>query len=124
MDEVRWNMLSEVEIINRFRKHGISQDGGELYLRVSMALKFVEVCQKNNLAIIGFEGFLYDDDEGTLEPLLDQIADFSTVQASHWEAFRNLCNKYCRNLIRGLSQKERMAINFTVLSRSEWGKGT
>ena len=116
-------MLSEDEIIDRFREHGIFQNGGELYLRVPMALKFVEVCRGNDLAIIGFEGFSYDDDEGTIEPLFDQIADFSAVKASNWEKFRNLCNKYCKDIICGLSQKEGMVVNFTVLSQAEWWKG-
>lgn len=116
-------MLSETEIIDRFREHGIFQEGDELYLRAPMALKFVEVCQENELAVIGFEGFFYDDDEETIEPLLDQIADFSTVKAAHWEEFRNLCNTYSKKLIRGLSQKEGIVVNFTVLSQAEWGKG-
>jgi hypothetical protein len=116
-------MLSETEIIDYFRKHGIFQDDGELYLRVPIALKFVEVCQENELAIIGFEGFFYDDEGRTIEPLLDQIADFSTVKATHWEEFKNLCNKYSKKLIRGLSQKEGIVVNFTVLSQAEWRKG-
>ncbi|MBI1928512.1 hypothetical protein HYR99_30250 [Candidatus Poribacteria bacterium] len=115
-------MLSETEIIDRFRQHGIFQDDGELYLRVPIALKFVEVCQENELAIIGFEGFYYDDEKETIEPLFDQIADFSALKASSWEEFRNLCNKYSKELIRELSPQERIVINFTVLSQAELEK--
>ena len=85
-----------------------------------MAPKFVEVCQKNNLAVIGFEGFLYDSKEETVEPLSDQIADFSAVEASSWEEFRNLCNKYCKNLIRRLPPQDELVVNFTVLSQVKW----
>jgi hypothetical protein len=53
-------MLSEDEIINQFRKHGMTRGAGSLYLKVPTAFDFLAMCQENNLAIIGVEGFIYN----------------------------------------------------------------
>lgn len=110
-------MLFENEIIDYFRKHGIFQ-GEELYLDIPTALKFLTVCEENDLAIMGIECFQYNG--GKIKPVLDQIADYSSAEAANWEEFRNLCNNSCKAFIYSLLTEDALVVNFTVLSQKEW----
>ena len=112
-------MLSENEIIAHFRQNGVFQ-GGELYLEIPTALKFLTRCDENDLAVIGVEGFQYRC--GKVKPLLDQIADYSSAKASRWEEFRDICNQSCKDFIFGLPQEEGLVVNFIILSQEEWWK--
>jgi len=112
-------MLAENEIIHRFREHGMFQ-GHELYLKVPIALNFLTTCQENNLAIIGVEGFLSNDEEGWIQPIMDYIEDYSDVEALNWEAYRNSCHQRARDFLCNLPSRPDLVINFVVVSQEEW----
>ena len=113
-------MLSENEIVNRFQKHGMIRGGGELYLEVPIAFNFLEACQENNLASIGIEGFLYDEEQNTIEAKMDYIADYSVLDAPNWEAYRDLCNRLSKDFLRQLPSRADLVVNFVAVSREEW----
>lgn len=111
-------MLSENEIINRFRKHGLFR-GNELYLAVPIALDFLAACQENNFAIIGIEGFIYHEEQNAIEAKLDYIADYSDVKAPNWEAYRDLCNQLAKAFLCHLPKRPDLLVNF-VVREEEW----
>ncbi|MCZ8049795.1 MAG: hypothetical protein GPI90_20905 [Microcystis aeruginosa K13-05] len=111
-------MLKEQQLFDLYSSYGFTQ-GGELYLPISHSLKFLQDCQQNELAIIGIEGFIYE--EGEISPQLDLIADFSSISASDWQNYQNICNSAAKNFLLGVNIKDKsMVFNFVILSRSEW----
>jgi hypothetical protein len=113
-------MLSEDEIINQFRKHGMTRGAGSLYLKVPIAFDFLATCQENNLAIIGVEGFLYTEKTNKIMPVMDYIADYSDVEAANWEEYRNSCNRLCKDFLGRLPSRDDFVVNFVLFSREEW----
>ena len=113
-------MLSENEIVNRFRNRGMTRGAGSLYLEIPIALDFLATCKANNLAIIGVEGFLYHNQKDTIQPIMDYIEDYSDVEGPNWKAYRNLCNQRCRDFLCHLPSKAGLVVNFVVISQAEW----
>ena len=60
--------------------------GGELIVSKQFCDEFISSCELVNLAIIGIEGFLFYEDE-TVEPVLDEIADFSDISSDNWQEY-------------------------------------
>ena len=112
-------MLCEDEIINRFRKRGMFR-GNELYLEVPVALDFWATCEENNLAIIGIEGFWYNAEKDSIQPIMDYIEDYSEFEASDWEAYRDRCNQLGKDFLRKLPSRADLVVNFVAVSREEW----
>ena len=113
-------MLSEKEITNSFRKHGMTRGAGELYLEVPSAFNFLTTCQENNLAVIGIEGFIYHKENGAIEAKMDYIADYSNMKTPSWEEYRDLCNQLSEDFLCHLPSKVELVVNLVVLSQEEW----
>ncbi len=110
-------MLPAAQLIDAFRSRGVVQ-AGELYLGLTEALDLVSFCAKNDLAVVGVEGF--EHAAGTLTPQLDMIADCSGVEADAWQTFRESSNRCARAFLRSLPQRAGLVVNLTVLSEDEW----
>ena len=111
-------MFAEQKLFDLHSVHGFLQ-GGELYLPVSQAFKFLEDCQHSNFAVIGIEGFTIQNEE--IIPHLDVIADFSSVVSSDWKTYQATCNKAAQNFLKEMSKDERTILfNFVVQSMFEW----
>ena len=113
----RLEMLSEEQLFDIFGKKGFV-NGGELFLRVPTALEFITACEKNNLSVIGMEGF--SDEGGAVRPRLDMIADYSGVREKTWQEFRKTCNSASRKFLLGLEPKNGILICLTTFSEEEW----
>ena len=105
------------EIYDQHSEYGVTQ-GGELYLDPARALDFVTACNDNDLAIIGIEGFLYE--QGTIVPQLDMIADFSSTKASNWQEYRTKCNRDAAAFLQRLTRSDNIVCSFVVVSQEEW----
>jgi hypothetical protein len=110
-------VLSEKEIYAKFQEVGISR-GGELYLQPRHALDFIRACQENNIAVIGIEGFIYEN--GQLAPQLDMIADYSSGNETSWNDYKNTRNNSSEHFTRNLLNKKGLILSFVVLSEQEW----
>lgn len=110
-------MFSEKQLFDMFRKQGFVY-GGELFLRVPDALEFIEACEKNNLSVIGMEGFA--DEGGAVRPRLDMIADYAAIQKESWQEFRKTCNIASKKFLLELNPKDGILISFTLFSEEEW----
>jgi hypothetical protein len=110
-------MLSERELIHEFKGRGIFQ-GGELYLDAVTALEFLDTAPKNDMTVIGIEGFHRDN--GSVRPLLDQIADFSDCEAESWPEFRESCNHSSKEFISQAPKSGNLVINLTLMTKDEW----
>lgn len=71
-------------------------ESSDIYIRMFGVEDFLAWCDKNDIAVIGIEGFeLY---EHTLKPSLDLIADFSpfTLGNKKWSVLRKELNQGAR----------------------------
>lgn len=99
------------------RRRGIER-GGEIYLTPESGIACIAVCQEDDLAVVGVEGFVID--EGSTVPLIDQIADFSQLRAIDWSSFRNESNREAIEFINQLPRSVGLHVSLTLLSRGEW----
>ena len=79
--------------------HGdVVSRGGEHFLDRHAALEFVAMCEQDNLAVIGIEGFRVTEN-GT-QPDLEYIADYSSrLDAFEWPAVRCANNDDAKRFI-------------------------
>lgn len=92
--------------------------GRERYFDLSTSSDFIESCSENDFAIIGMEGF--EMVEGALAPRMDLIADLSGLRAPTWSEFKEHANRSAKGFLKAINDRE-VLLNFTVVSRSEWG---
>ncbi len=105
------------ELIELYKKKGILR-GGELYLDVDSSLEFLRESRKSGLCVIGIEGFRREN--GYLEPLIDQIADFSNSDGKSWSRFNSECNESSKVFIEQLPKDGDIVLNFTLIAKEEW----
>jgi hypothetical protein len=112
-------MLTQQKIFDLYSPYGIVQ-GGELYLPLTQALNFLESCQRSNLAVIGIEGFIWQNHQEII-PQLDAIADFSSVASPDWKTYQATCNQAAQSFLKDKNNnKETLLFNFVVQSQLEW----
>jgi hypothetical protein len=101
-----------------FRDRGEMHDGA-LCLPPADAIEFVKVCETNDLAVIGVDSFLSDQD--TLIPALHLVADFPAMSDTDWAAFRQLCNSESERFIAALEGREDMLVTLSIAPAGAWG---
>jgi hypothetical protein len=117
-------MFNEEVLFRQYRGRGITQTcpdegrDGELYLTLPTALDFVADCNRNQLAIIGIEGFTYQN--GLLRARLDLIADLSAIETSNFREYKEACNRSAQDFIFPLYKNKGIVLSFVVLSENEW----
>lgn len=67
---------------------------------VSDGLELIEYCERNNIAILGIEGFEVDNDKRI--PNMDYIVDFSGLYRISREDFTEKSLKISRSFIQGI----------------------
>jgi hypothetical protein len=110
-------VLSESDLVTCFRSRGQMQ-GGELYLSLAATLDFISACQENEIAVVGIEGFTDAGRKKT--PLLDCIADYSTIAADTWLDFCRLCNEASRKFLSMQTSDKNMVFTLVPLTKDEW----
>jgi hypothetical protein len=110
-------MLSEEQVFEQFRSRGVGGSHEELYLPKASSLEFIKACDRNDLAVVGLEGFKYED--GKLLPQLDLIADYSLTTAASWSSYRQRCNNSAQMFIEESDARENFCFSFTVISQQE-----
>ena len=94
------------------------QRGGELFVHVKQTLEFVDICQNENLVIIGIEGFKLDN--YVTKPQLDIIADFSpNLPPKDWLMFKNQTNQAAKTFLLNFIQKKDLWFTFVTLTEKE-----
>ncbi len=90
------------------------------YISARLATEIVKISIERDIAIIGIEGFIQTRD-GVI-PQIDLIADFSFAgEIINWEDYKQMCIKGAERYIEeGLSNKENIVLNFTILTRQDW----
>jgi hypothetical protein len=84
-------MKSEAELMQSFGRKGV-KSGEELIVFKEYCREFVRECENAGFAVLGIEGFFLLQN-GHVKPNLDEIADFSDVQAGSWDEYREACSK-------------------------------
>ncbi|MBL4906774.1 MAG: hypothetical protein JKX94_04920 [Sneathiella sp.] len=88
----------ETELLRSFKMKGVG-NGQELIIYKQFCLNFIKACKQAELAIIGIDGF-YILNDGSIRPNLDEIADFSDVEAKKFVDFTETCNSAAVKFIR------------------------
>lgn len=70
-------------VLERFRDRGYDS-GGELYLSVPDARELVAAAHDAGQVVLGLEAAQVE--HGRIQPMLDQIADFSSLAAENWRS--------------------------------------
>jgi hypothetical protein len=110
-------MSSEREVLDQFAARGL-RHGEELYLPPGDTRDFIHACETKDLAVVGIEGFVRSGDQ--LTPLLDCIADFSSLRADSWLGFRAGCNRAAADFVSRTPNRTDLMLNFTTISRESW----
>ncbi|MBE9111625.1 hypothetical protein IQ273_19650 [Nodosilinea sp. LEGE 07298] len=105
------------DIFEQYRQYGIVS-GEELYMPSQYAIGFVEDCSLRDIAVIGIEGFLIADQR--IMPLLDEIADFSSIVSPDWQAFTNQCNAAAKKFLEISSRDQTRFFSFVLANQDEW----
>ena len=114
-------MLNDKHLFDMYKDQGLVVQGGEHYLSMALASKFLHDCHYKELAVLGVEGFVFKN--GSLFPRLDLIADFSSLSAIHWHEYQDACNRAAENFLKSVNiDDESLVFNFVLLSQSEWSK--
>jgi hypothetical protein len=110
-------MLTKQEIYERYKSRSVSVY--EFYFRIPLALEFIDECNKNDLLVIGVEGFIHKD--GKLESQLDLIEDYSDVCTNKrdWSIRKNICYEKAVKFLMQLLDKPDVVVNFVVFSEAE-----
>src|SRR5690606_17465253 len=118
-------MKSANDLIKEFDSVGVSL-GSEFFLPYPKALEFIDECAKNELGIVGIEGFTHIPHENKLVAHLDMIADFSEARKEYpdWNERVAHCHRVSHEFIQTLCREgkplEKRLFNFVVLSEKEW----
>ena len=112
-------MDPEDAVLEQFREHAIDRGSAEEYFPASLGPAIVSACEQNDLAVIGIEGFLFED--GFTCPQMELIRDFGMMAPiSSWEEHRRTCNHLARAFVRALDWWCGLFLNFVFTSRDEW----
>jgi len=111
-------MLTPEEVERRFADRGEMHDGA-LCLQPADALECVQVCERNDLAVIGVDTFISDEDR--MVPQLHLVADFSTMSHDDWTAFRRFCNEETERFVSGLPDRDGLMITLSLAPAAAWG---
>lgn len=109
--------LTESEVYSLFADRMVVR-GAEHYLQPSDAVELVDVCDENDLAVVGIEAFYVE--EGGIAPISGLIADFSRGDARHWVEYRQACNAESSGFLRRIPAKVNLRVAVTVLSEQDW----
>src|SRR3989344_2310072 len=89
------------KLLKAFEAKGVGY-GQELIIFKPFCNEFIQASRLAGLAIIGIDGF-YLLQDGSVKPNIDEIADFSDVEASSLDEYINKCTKATINFINKMS---------------------
>ena len=112
-------MGAEDVVLEQFRQRAVRRGSAEEYFPASLGPAIVSACERNDLAVIGIEGFLFED--GFTCPQMELIRDFGAVApVSSWDDHRRTCNDLALAFVTGLVSRHGLFLNFVITSRDEW----
>lgn len=94
---------------------------GELFLGAHGGLKLVEFCDRQNWAILGIEGGVFD---GTVfTPDLNLIRDYSAAPVLSWDQYRKDCNAKARAFLEAFSGENSLRFYLTFADEHDSIRG-
>lgn len=106
-----------LSLFDSYKEHGIIH-GEELYVLSDYAMKFVEDCTLRNIAVLGIEGFKHENQK--IIPLMDEIADFSSISSADWEEFMSQCNSAAKKILKIFGKDSEKVFSFVLMTQEEW----
>lgn len=111
-------MNTETNLIKKYLDKGVLY-GNELIIRKVFCDEFISSSKSLGLAVVGIEGFNQLKD-GNMQPNMDEIADFSEIEANDWDEYLSFCTSAARNFIKHmLSKGESYGYCFTLVNHYE-----
>lgn len=120
-------MPNKNSLLNDFSKSHPEAEphGGEIYLPFRLAEEFLGFCVKNDLAIVGIEGFLPTGKSGKI-PQLDMVIDFVRLEKfpKSWQEYCEYCTLESRRFFQQLTKEgknlEQYIFNYCVFEKEDW----
>jgi hypothetical protein len=84
-------MNVEAQLLKAFEFKGVVY-GQELIVFKKFCNDFIQTSRRAGLAVIGIEGFHILQD-GSIKPNMDEIADFSDIEAGIWDEYIEKCTE-------------------------------
>ncbi|MDQ3000688.1 MAG: hypothetical protein M3Y08_05450 [Fibrobacterota bacterium] len=118
-------MKTEKELIKDFAPHGHLR-GGEFYLPYPKALEFIDECAKNELAVVGVDGYTHFPEDDGIMAHFDMIANFCDAKSQHpnWNDWVDHCRRASHEFLQTLASEgktlENHLFNFVALSKKRW----
>ncbi len=89
-----------------------------LYFKPRDAIRLVDECERNQMAIIGLEGL---DLRGEyIVPDMKTIVDLSDLQAPTWDAYVAQCAQIARRHLLAWSDRSNFVVDLTVTGGDRW----
>lgn len=97
----------------------LKEQGGEFFIPVSGADRYIDVCVEESQAIVGIETFRLEAEKHT--PILDEIADFSSMLTAteRWDVIVRKTAAEAHRFVRRLPTRSGLWLSFTLLSEQE-----
>jgi hypothetical protein len=111
----------EISIIREFADKAVFGGKYEFYVPISAANDFIEHCRSREVAITGIETVKITE-EGT-SPLMDYIADFSSVVEKDWSTQVCLTYNASKTFLPHIPRDKNLFVTFTLMTREEWKPG-
>jgi hypothetical protein len=92
--------------------------GRERLYAQSEASQLLGLCDQWDVAAVGADAFVVRG--GTVLPIIDQIADFSDLGASDWQAYRSQVNRLMEQFLRQLPPGNEVRVSLVLMSHDEW----
>ena len=93
----------------KYKKYGI-WNGHELFIKSTYALQFIEEVTRNNLLVLGIDGFKLIENK-YVDPQLDMIMDFSETYQKYleddWGSLKKICTNAAKKFINSCISSEK-----------------
>ena len=115
-------MKTEKDLIAKYKEYGFLSDGGELYLSIKCATRYISECTLVKLAVIDME-FFHVVSKNQVQPsvfLKGMDCDDFLKQSHDWHEIVLTCNRLAHKIIEQERENETLFCIITALDEREW----
>lgn len=112
--------MESSEILEQFKKYDErdKKENSELLLSPTRSLLFIDACTKNEIAILGIEGFIKEQQK--IIPRTDIIADFSSFDNIEWNEYLKKITFLAKQFILDFSNIPNILFHLVIKSKKDF----
>ena len=93
---------------------------GEVFLNAKDGLKFIELCEKEQWAVIGVEGGFYDGEVFTPDSNLAE--DYSSINFWNWYLYKQNCNLRATEFLKNFVLEDNLRFYLIFVNEHDFNK--